>query len=203
MDGEELTCHCLGQNENPSSLDFHISSDAKKLSAEGALLIKFFPRFLSSDTVESLLSFYNVKRELGQFQLDTVQCRGRQLLFNDSYAITLMKKLEPILAQILGIRLGCSYSLFSFYPAGCVLKRHTDRIECGWTISILLDARNEKAEIESEQLGFECDESDVLVNRSAGDAVLFNGVKTAHWRTDAVKCASYTTLLLHFQPQTP
>lgn len=72
-----------------------------------------------------------------------------------------------------------SFCFFTFYKRGSRLKRHVDRPQCRWNMSLQLDARPATT---PWPLGIEVDGKKHLITLGNGDGVIYSGFNLPHWR---------------------
>lgn len=202
MNSDSLVSYCLNSGQLYRQSDFTLVLPTPQIvSPRGGPLVALFRHLLSGSEIEIAAKYYTLQRELGNFHRDEVQCVGRLLLFDDDLAIYFHQRLIEPIEKYIGATLSRAYTLASIYPAGCSLDRHTDRAACGWTLSILIGSTVLHGVTDFEKMCFDCHGYEVRVPREPGDALLFNGVETPHWRHPNSNSGTlHTTLLLHFRP---
>ncbi|MBS0471034.1 MAG: hypothetical protein JSR60_08190 [Proteobacteria bacterium] len=171
-----------------------VSGAAEHFVADGLVALD---ALLSERLCDGLEQYYAKLAGLG---LMARAQRGvdRQIAFSDPAGLRLQRLLQPLVAAIVGVSIGPSYTLACRYGVGAVLPMHTDRAACQYTLSLQLgDAPNGAA----APWPFHIVEKsgavrDILLRRGAG--VLFLGRERAHGRPALLPEMVGGTLLLHY-----
>lgn len=106
--------------------------------------------------------------------------------YSDIAFETLLKKLKPIVEKKTNKKLNESYSYFRFYKKNDKLKKHIDRQECEFSITLNLGGDTWPIYLENKKI--------IL---KAGDMLIYRGNILKHWRNKFIgkKCAQ---LFLHY-----
>lgn len=100
-----------------------------------------------------------------------------------SYCRFLHRQFDPAVASVLPDKVRPSYPFLARYDAGASMLRHTDRPQCRWNASILLDS--DPAIVDPARgwaIHVATAHGDLALRASLGDAVIFSGTKCPHWR---------------------
>jgi hypothetical protein len=111
---------------------------------------------------------------------DHVPTRTR--VHNEAFTSLLHRGFSGIVNRIVPSPCKPSYSLLVHYRPGSVLGRHTDRQQCEWNVSWIADADPETDEEAAWPIHFEHEGEEELARLEIGDAVLYSGQRTPHWR---------------------
>jgi hypothetical protein len=105
---------------------------------------------------------------------------------------------QPLVSEVSQTAVKASYCFLSRYGAGARLPRHTDREQCLWNMSFVLDADPAPQE-EAEAWALHVEERGQVrqARLRIGDAVLYNGIASPHWR-DTLDAGSYIIAFYHF-----
>jgi hypothetical protein len=147
-----------------------------------------------------LLALGSYQRALigaGQVPLGDAQCQRRYGMHNEPIARFFLHQLRSAVARIVGKPVVPAYTYSVAYEAGAVLAAHTDRKQCEYTLSLLIDVTGD-AESEPWPLWLEVDGGPVPVHQRPGDALLFAGRRLRHWRDRLPNGRTSTSLLLHY-----
>ncbi|MEO6501530.1 MAG: hypothetical protein ABIQ09_06420 [Jatrophihabitantaceae bacterium] len=131
----------------------------------------------------------------GQAPLGDAQCQRRYGMHNEPIARFFLHQLRAAVARIVGRPVTPAYTYSVTYEAGAVLAPHTDREQCEYTLSLLIDATGDG---EPWPLWLEADGEPVAVRQRPGDALLFAGRRLRHWRDRLPDGRTSTSLLLHY-----
>ena len=133
----------------------------------------------------------------GQVPLGDRQCQRRYGMHNEPIARFFLHQLRTAVSRIVGKPVVPAYTYSITYEAGAVLAPHTDREQCEYTVSLLVDATGD-AGSEPWPLWLEANGEPVAVRQLPGDALLFAGRRLRHWRDRLPDGRTSTSLLLHY-----
>ena len=91
-----------------------------------------------------------------------------------------------------------SYSYLAVYARGADLFRHTDRPQCRWNLSVCFGSQPHLPLDEQWPIWLECDGQPHEVRLRPGDAVLYAGAQTPHWREPLTQAERYAFCFFHF-----
>jgi hypothetical protein len=134
----------------------------------------------------------------GQVPLGDAQCRRRYGMHNEPIARFFLYQLRTAVSRIVGKPVIPAYTYSVTYEAGAALAAHTDRAQCEYTVSLLVDVTGDA---EPWPLWLEVDGEPVAVRQRPGDALLFAGRRLRHWRDRLPDGRTSTSLLLHYVDQ--
>jgi hypothetical protein len=107
-------------------------------------------------------------------------------------------QLTSALSDIAGEMLKPSYAYTASYLAGSELAKHTDRLQCEFTISLCLDFAPEP-ELETPwPLHLETPEGSATVFQGIGDALFFRGRQVPHYRKRFERGTTSTSVFFHY-----
>lgn len=160
----------------------------QKLIDDGFAVVS---NFIGSDHAKSLFNSYK--------NCKVICDRDDYQMPNSSHAVVNFKKFVELLcaknmevAGLVGEMVLPTYTYARIYKNGNVLKRHTDRAECEISLSVHLQGDKDWP-IYMEKPNGEA----VGVVLKPGDAVLYLGCDTPHWR-DAYEGEEYGQVFLHY-----
>ncbi|HEY9840071.1 MAG TPA: hypothetical protein V6D23_06445 [Candidatus Obscuribacterales bacterium] len=132
----------------------------------------------------------------GYFEVDQIQVLGRLLFHNHPLMQFIHLQLTQLLRDIVPAPVKPSYSYLAIYPGGCELKRHLDRRQCAWNVSLALDMKPNQAP--SWPFCLEFKDQVHSLELELGDLLLYSGTETPHWRPLLPKEQRAATALFHF-----
>jgi hypothetical protein len=91
-----------------------------------------------------------------------------------------------------------SYSFLAVYERGAVLRRHTDREQCAWNLSVALGSEPHLPVDRQWPLHIETASGRHAVRLGPGDAVVYSGSDSPHWRDELQSIDSVTVAFCHF-----
>jgi hypothetical protein len=136
--------------------------------------------------------------DAGYFEEDALQCPGmRDGLYCDVVGLLLQRELSPLIAEVVGEPVEPTYTWVKRYRPGAVLTRHTDRPQCRYNVSLAIDAEPESTREHAWPLWIDDRGTAHAARLGLGDAVVYSGTDTPHWR-EPLGPGSATMALLHY-----
>jgi hypothetical protein len=151
--------------------------------------------------VRALRHYQRALIDSGQVPLGDAQCDRRYGVHNEPMARFFLHQLAPAVSAIVGEPVTPAYSYSMSYRAGAVLAAHTDREQCEYTVSLLIESTTTN-DRKPWPLWLEVAGSPVAVRQQPGDALVFAGRRLRHWRDRLPEGRTSTSLLLHYVPAT-
>lgn len=107
------------------------------------------------------------------------QVEGAGSRYGDPLFDTLLEALVPAVGQHLGIAVLPTYSFLRIYYSGQLLRRHTDRESCEFTLTMHLgsDTHAPWPIFVQDRLGSTCS-----FELTPGDGLIYEGIALPHWR---------------------
>jgi len=149
--------------------------------------------------LRALRSYFRALRREGLFELDTDQVVGmRDGLYCDLVGRHLQHQLVGLINRVVPDPIKPSYSWVVRYRPSAVLRRHRDRQQCRWNLSLCLDDDPPADRAHAWPLYFDAGGRAQAVLLAGGDAVLYSGTEVPHWR-NALPEGRYVTMgLFHY-----
>jgi hypothetical protein len=150
-------------------------------------------RLIPSMHLKYLTRYIEEKRQEGRFELDLEHvAEGRTTLHNDPVAQFFQAQAARVVSSLSGEKNEPSFTFFMIYFRGAVLRRHVDRKQCAWNMSVQISQG-----AKPWPFYFEVEGKPHEILLAPGDAVLYSGTRIPHWR-DALDEESQTIMTLHF-----
>lgn len=112
--------------------------------------------------------------------LDIIELRAG--IHNQKTIASFHHGLAMLLSEISEEPLIASYCYLACYKAGAVLKRHTDRPQCVYNLSVVFDMDGPEGEPDPWPIYLELDNKPVAIHLRVGDGILYSGTEVPHWR---------------------
>jgi hypothetical protein len=142
---------------------------------------------------------YRRLREEGFFAYDREQVkRMRCYMHNEPVTRFVHAQLAPLFARAAGKAIKPSYSIVTEYFAGARLPKHTDREQCEWNVTLLADPLPVFEGCHSWPICLEVKGRPLPVHLNIGDALVYQGTRTPHWRNRLEKGRTCKVVLFHF-----
>lgn len=155
---------------------------------------------LSSRMIRLVAAHYKAQVESGAALLSQGNVDRRQM-HNDPAGRVVQRALLPAVEALVGAPLKPSYSYASLYREGAALPVHTDRPQCQFTLSLLIDYRPAPADGISPwalRIYPRHDAAPLDLFQRIGGGVLFRGRELAHGRPALPTDQTCWTLLAHY-----
>jgi len=137
----------------------------------------------------------------GQLPRGDDQVEDRYRLHSEPVAMFFHSQLGDLVSRIAGEPVKPSYLYFASYPSGSALPRHVDRVQCEFSISLLVDYDPDPAGPCSWPLFLEHQNLPgglVAADLGVGDALLYRGRELAHYRDPLPDGHQSTSLFFHY-----
>jgi hypothetical protein len=174
---------------------FAASSEA--FDADGFVLLR---DCLTPAMVDILAAYYRAQVESGGARLSTGGV-DRWHLHNDPAGRVVQRALLPAVSALAGVPLKPSYCYASLYREGAMLPVHRDRLQCQYTLSLLIDHQPVPSDGISPwaiQIYARPDAEPVDCFQSLGGGILFRGCDLPHGRQPLAADETCWTLLAHY-----
>jgi hypothetical protein len=122
----------------------------------------------------------------------------RYALHNETVAQFIHHQLSNLVRIITGEAVMPSYSFLSVYKTGSFLAKHSDRAQCAWNLSLLIDTDPEKEPGDSWPIFLEVGSQIKEVRLEMGAGLLYRGTAVPHWREALGEGEANTLILCHF-----
>src|SRR5271166_440368 len=126
------------------------------------------------------------------------QVGRRYAAHNEPVAMYVHEQLTPVVGDIAGTALKPSYAYFVAYQSGSRLERHTDRPQCEYSVTLLIDSTPEPGEQSPWPIKLDTSRGTVAIWQYLGEALLYRGRRLPHHRDRLPQGCSSTSLLLHY-----
>lgn len=150
---------------------------------------------------------YHIRNlELKEMFAETdIQVENRKNIKNEPLMRYFHLQVSKLVNFLTGEKIIPSYSFLAIYPKGSELKKHIDRDQCKWNISLALDMCPEEVEpekawsiyIESNKKNTD-KENIIEIKLGIGDAVLYRGNQLQHWRNKLTEHDKFYACFFHF-----
>ncbi len=126
------------------------------------------------------------------------QTSGRHVAYNEPVARFFQHQFAGAVSQIVGHPVKPSFCYSASYVQGPGLPLHKDRLQCQYTLSILVDIWPEPRSASRWPLVLATDSGHVPIYQVLGDGLLFLGRDIPHGRPEMRRRQFSTSLLFHY-----
>lgn len=149
----------------------------------------------------ALRRYYRYAIRCGNLRLGDEQSSRRYVSHNESVARFFHHQIAPAVSAIVGEAVKPSYVYLASYLSGAELKKHTDRRQCEFTVSLCVDFSPEPKLATSWPLRLDTPEGPVTVYQALGDGLVYRGTKLPHYRSVLAEGHTSTSIFFHYVPE--
>jgi hypothetical protein len=149
--------------------------------------------------VAAMRRHYRALARAGHLVTDPEQVKGmRDGMYCEFVLLYVQDQLGRWLNGIVPRPMKPSFAFFTRYRPEAVLARHVDREQCLWNVSLAIDADPDPGRADAWPLCFQVGDEARSVRLGLGDAVLYSGVETPHWRDALAAGRTAALLTMHY-----
>jgi hypothetical protein len=148
--------------------------------------------------IAALRRYYRYKIRTGALPLGDRQSSRRYAIHNDPVARFFHHQIAPTLSEVAGQPLKPSYVYMSSYLGGAALKKHTDREQCEFSITLCLDYSPEPVLATPWPIRLETPAGTVTVYQALGDGLAYRGTRLPHYRGTLGEGETSTSIFFHY-----
>ena len=149
----------------------------------------------------SLRRYYRELISAGEFKPDKEQGSKRVWMHNEPISRFFHCQLTSVVSDLAGEAVEPSYAFVWCCRGGAELRKHIDREQCEFTISLCVDFIPEPRTITRWPLYIETKQGPAAVRQVLGEALLFRGRELPHYRDPLPHGCTSTSVLFHFVPR--
>jgi hypothetical protein len=148
----------------------------------------------------ALRRYYRHKIRRGEIRLGDQQSPRRYVAHNEPVARYFHHQIAHAVSAVVGERVKPSYVYFASYLSGAELKKHTDREQCEYSVTLCLDFSPEPKGATTWPIYLDTPEGTVTVYQALGDGLLYRGTKLPHYRSTLAEGYTSTSIFFHYVP---
>lgn len=146
--------------------------------------------------IAALRRYYRHEIRSGAIRLGDEQSSRRYAVHNESVARFFHWQVANAVAAMVGEPIQPSYVYLSSYLSGADLKKHTDRAQCEFSVTLCLDFSPEPNLATSWPIRLDTPCGQAIVYQALGDGLLYRGTQLPHYRS--ILPAGYTSTSIFF-----
>lgn len=150
--------------------------------------------------IAALRRYYRHEIRSGAIRLGDEQSSRRYAVHNESVARFFHGQIANSVAAIVGEPIKPSYVYLSSYLSGADLKKHTDRAQCEFSVTLCLDFSPEPDLATSWPIRLDTPRGHAIVYQALGDGLLYRGTQLPHYRSVLPSGSSSTSIFFHYVP---
>ena len=148
--------------------------------------------------IAALRRYYRYRIRTGAIPLGDGQSPRRYVAYNDPVARFFHRQIEPVVSAVAGEPVKPSYVYLASYLSGAELKKHVDREQCEYSITLCLDFSPEPALATPWPIRLETSTGIVTVYQGLGDGLAYRGTRLPHYRSRLGKGQTSTSIFFHY-----
>ena len=186
----------------PSSLDQERAVRDKELRWAAELFQKKGYAPLSSLIhpfhISALRRYYRYRIRRGMIPLGDGQSSRRYVAYNDPVARFFHRQLATIVSAVAGEPAKPAYVYLASYLSGAELRKHVDREQCEFSITLCLDFSPEPEVHTPWPIHLDTRNGTVTVYQALGDGLAYRGTQLPHYRSKLVEGQTSTSIFFHY-----
>ncbi len=148
--------------------------------------------------VAALRRYYRYLIRTGAIRLGDGQSPRRYVAYNEPVARFFHHDIATALSVVAGEALKPSYVYLASYLSGAELKKHTDREQCEFSVTLCLDFSPEPSLATPWPIRLETANAPVAVYQTIGDGLAYRGTRLPHYRHPLGEGQTSTSIFFHY-----
>ncbi len=156
------------------------------------------PSLIHPFQIAALRRYYRCLIRKGSIGLGDEQSSRRYVAHNEPVARFFHQQIARTLSAVVGETIKPSYVYLASYQTGAELKKHLDREQCKFSITLALDFSPEPELATPWPIQLDTAEGKVTVFQSLGDGLAYRGTKLPHYRHKLGPGQTSTSIFFHY-----
>lgn len=148
--------------------------------------------------VAALRRYYRFLIRTGVITLGDKQSPRRYVAYNEPVAQFFHKQIANKVSAVVGEAIKPSYVYLASYLSGAELKKHTDRVQCEYSVTLCLDFSPEPRLGTPWPIQLETPNRVVKVYQALGDGLVYRGTRLPHFRDKLAEGQTSTSIFFHY-----
>lgn len=148
--------------------------------------------------VAALRRYYRHAIRSGEIYLGDEQSSRRYVAHNESVARFFHHQIANTVSAVAKEEIKPSYVYLASYLSGAELKKHTDRAQCEFSVTLALDFSPEPELATSWPICLDTPAGRVTVYQALGDGLVYRGTKVPHYRSPLAEGYTSTSIFFHY-----
>lgn len=150
--------------------------------------------------IAALRRYYRHAIRRGNIRLGDEHVPRRYVAHNDPVARFFHEQIADTVSRVVGEAIKPSYVYMACYLEGAELKKHTDRPQCEFSVTLCLDFSPEPEAATSWPIGLDTAEGKVTIYQALGDGLVYRGTRLPHYRSRLAQGYTSTSIFFHYVP---
>jgi hypothetical protein len=148
--------------------------------------------------IAALRRYYRYRIRTGAIPLGDGQSARRYASYNDPVARFFHWQIATTLSVVAGEPVKPAYVYLASYLSGAELKKHIDREQCEFSITLCLDFSPEPDLATPWPIRLDTPTGSVTVYQALGDGLAYRGTRLPHYRSKLGKDQTSTSIFFHY-----
>jgi hypothetical protein len=148
----------------------------------------------------ALRRYYRCAIREGAIRLGDEQSSRRYVAHNEKVARFFHHQIAKTISAVAREAIKPSYVYLASYLSGADLKKHTDRQQCEFSVTLCLDFSPEPELETSWPIRLDTSEGTVTVYQAPGDGLAYRGTRMPHYRDVLAAGHTSTSIFFHYVP---
>jgi hypothetical protein len=146
----------------------------------------------------ALRRYYRRAVRHGAIRLGDDQSSRRYVAHNEKVARFFHYQIAKAMSAIVGQAIKPSYVYLASYVSGAELRKHTDREQCEFSLTLCLDFSPEPELATSWPIRLDTAQGTVTVYQGLGDGLVYRGTRVPHYRDVLGTGHTSTSIFFHY-----
>ena len=146
----------------------------------------------------ALRRYYRYLIRTGAIRLGDGQSPRRYVAYNEPVARFFHQDIAATLSAVAGEALKPSYVYMASYLSGAELKKHTDREQCEFSVTLCLDFSPEPILETPWPIQLDTPAGTATVFQALGDGLAYRGTRLPHYRSPLAEGQTSTSIFFHY-----
>jgi hypothetical protein len=151
--------------------------------------------------IAALRRYYRYLIRTGAIRLGDGQSPLRYVAYNDPVARFFHQHIAKTVSVVAGEPVKPSYVYLASYLSGAELKKHTDRPQCEFSVTLCLDFSPEPVLGTPWPIELDTPGGSVKVYQALGDGLAYRGMRLPHYRGILGEGQTSTSIFFHYVPE--
>lgn len=148
--------------------------------------------------VAALRRYYRYLIRTGALELGDKQSHRRYVAYNEPVARFFHRQITGLVSAMAGVLVKPSYVYLASYLSGAELRKHTDRVQCEFSVTLCLDFSPEPALETPWPIRLDTAQGAVTIYQALGDGLAYRGTRVPHFRDALGEGQTSTSIFFHY-----
>jgi len=148
--------------------------------------------------IAALRRYYRYLIRSGAIRLGDGQSPRRYVAYNEPVVRFFHRNIAATLSVMAGESLKPSYVYLASYLSGAELKKHTDREQCDFSVTLCLDFSPEPTLQTPWPIRLDTPSGTVTIYQALGDGLAYRGTRLPHYRSPLGEGQTSTSIFFHY-----